>query len=207
MKTLASCFTHTLCKWNKSVLVALFGLIMCCSSALAQSGAGSIQGTITDSTGAVIAGASVHVVQIGTNASFDTKSNGVGFYQVPSLFTGNYAVTIAAPGFKTEITTVALLVDQNRVVNSSLTAGAVTQQVEVAADAVQLTTTDNGTIASTLENGRINQLPMNGRTLYSLVGETTPGLETPVSAPTAFCSRLSSMYRTESHSRIASWDR
>ena len=177
MKTLASCLGYIFCKCNTPVLTVLLGLTMCCSSAIAQSGAGSIQGTVTDSSGAVIAGASIHVLQIGTNASFDTKSNGVGFYQVPSLFTGNYTVTITAPGFKTEVTTVDLLVDQNRVVNSSLTAGAVTQQVEVAASAVQLTTTDNGTISSTLENGRINQLPMNGRTLYSLVGETTPGLE------------------------------
>jgi hypothetical protein len=177
MKTLTSCLRQIRRKSNTAVFTVLLGLAICCSSAMAQSGAGSIQGTITDSSGAVIAGASIHVVQVGTNASFDTKSNQVGFYQVPSLFTGTYTVTITSPGFKTAVTTVDLLVDQSRVVNSSLTAGAVTQQVEVAASAVQLTTTDNGTISSTLENGRINQLPMNGRTLYSLVGETTQGLE------------------------------
>jgi hypothetical protein len=49
--------------------------------------------------------------------------------------------------------------------------------VEVAADLVQLTTTDNGTIASTLESSRLNQLPMNGRQLLTLTGETTPGLD------------------------------
>jgi hypothetical protein len=177
MKTLASYLTHTLCKWNLPILAVLLGLAACCTSAFAQSGAGSIQGTITDSTGAVISGASVHVVQQSTNVAFDTKSNSVGFYQVPSLFTGTYVVTTSAAGFKTQVTTVDILVDQSRVINSVLTTGAVTQQVEVTADTVQLTTTDNGTIASTLENSRINQLPMNGRTLYSLVGETTPGLE------------------------------
>ena len=83
MKTLASCLGYIFCKCNTPVLTVLLGLTMCCSSAIAQSGAGSIQGTVTDSSGAVIAGASIHVLQIGTNASFDTKSNGVGFYQVP----------------------------------------------------------------------------------------------------------------------------
>jgi hypothetical protein len=72
---------------------------------------------------------------------------------------------------------IELLVDQRAVIDPVMTAGAVTQQVEVAADTVQLTTTDNGTIASTLENSRINQLPMNGRALYTLAGESTPGLE------------------------------
>jgi hypothetical protein len=179
MKNLANNLTRTFCKWNMPILaiaVAL-GIVMYCSIALAQSGAGSIQGTVTDTTGAVIPGASINVVQLSTNATFNTRSNGVGFYQVPSLFTGTYVVTISAPGMKTYKTTIEVLVDQHAVINPTMTAGAITQQVEVAADTVQLTTTDNGTIASTLENTRINQLPMNGRVLYTLAGMTTPGLE------------------------------
>ena len=105
MKTLTSCLRQIRRKSNTAVFTVLLGLAICCSSAMAQSGAGSIQGTITDSSGAVIAGASIHVVQVGTNASFDTKSNEVGFYQVPSLFTGTYTVTITSPGFKTAVTT------------------------------------------------------------------------------------------------------
>jgi hypothetical protein len=145
--------------------------------ALAQSGAGSIQGTVTDSTGAVIPGASVHVVQQGTEAVSDTKSNAVGFYQVPNLFTGTYAITFTAPGMKSYKTTVELQVAQAAVIDQVMAAGEVTQQVEVAADVIQLTTTDNGTIASTLESSRLNQLPMNGRMLLTLAGEATPGLE------------------------------
>ena len=179
MKNLASYLTPTLRKWYVSILAiaAVFGIAMCCSSALAQSGAGSIQGTVTDSTGAVIQGASIHVVQQGTSATFDTKSSSVGFYQVPGLFTATYRVTVTAPRFKTYKTSIELLVAQNAVINPALTPGAVTQQVMVSANIVQLTTTDSGIITSTLENSRINQLPMNGRLLESLVGETTPGLE------------------------------
>lgn len=158
-------------------IVVLSGLAMCCMSAYAQTGAGSIQGTVTDSTGAVVPGASIHVVQQGTGATFDSKSSRVGFYQVPGLFTATYTVTVSAPGFKTYKTSLELLVAQNAVINPTLTAGAVTSTVQVAANSVQLTTTDNGTISSTLESQRINQLPMNGRELTFLVGETTPGLE------------------------------
>lgn len=126
------------------------------SPAIAQSGAGSIQGTVTDATGAVIPGASIHVVNTGTNISVDTKSNATGFYQVPGLFTGRYSVTITAPGMKTYQANLELQVAQTAVINPVMTAGAVTQQIEVQSDLIQLTTTDNGTITSTLENSRIN---------------------------------------------------
>ncbi|MFP5208706.1 MAG: carboxypeptidase regulatory-like domain-containing protein, partial [Acidobacteriota bacterium] len=131
----------------------------------------------TDSTGAVIPGALIHVVNQATNVVTDTRSNNVGFYQVPALFTGTYSVTVSAPNMKTYKTTIQLLVAQSAIINPSLTAGAVTQQVEVAANAVQLTTSDNGTITSTLENQRINQLPLNGRVLATLLSMTTPGYE------------------------------
>ncbi|HEX4030339.1 MAG TPA: carboxypeptidase-like regulatory domain-containing protein [Terracidiphilus sp.] len=158
-------------------MALVLGLAICSSTVLAQSGAGAIQGTVTDSTGAVIPGATIHVVNQATTVAASAVSNSVGFYQVPGLFTGTYTVTITAAGMKAYKTTIELQVAQNAVINPTMTAGSVTQQVEVAADVVQLTTTDNGTISSTLENNRINQLPMNGRLLLTLAGETTPGLE------------------------------
>ncbi|MDR3793718.1 MAG: carboxypeptidase-like regulatory domain-containing protein [Terracidiphilus sp.] len=179
MKKLASKMTRTFHSWNVPalVLLVLMGLALCCTNALAQSGAGSIQGTVTDPTGAVIPGATIHVVNQATNISTDAKSSNVGFYQVPALFAANYTITVTAPNMKTFKTTLQLLVDQRAVINPVMTAGDVTQQVEVAADVIQLTTTENGTIASTLENTRINQLPMNGRILINLASMTTPGLE------------------------------
>jgi hypothetical protein len=179
MNNLASYLTHTLHKWNVPFLIiaVVLCLTMCWSFAFGQSGAGSIQGTVSDATGAVIPGASIHVVNRATGVAADTKSNGAGFYQVPSLFTGKYEVTITATGFKTYAATVQLLVDQAAVVNPALPLGAVTEKVVVPSDFIQLTTNDSGTITSTLENARINQLPMNGRLLLTLAGMTTPGLE------------------------------
>ncbi len=159
-----------------SIMVGL-GMVICSSFTFAQSGAGSIEGYVTDSTGAVIMGASVHVVNDATGVASDTKTNGVGFYQVPDLFAGTYNISISEQGMKTLTQTLQLQVAQNAVIHAALTPGAVTQQVEVSANTIQLTTTDSGTIGATLENTRINQLPMNGRVLQTLVGEVTPGLE------------------------------
>lgn len=178
MKSFAHILTQMYSRNGRLCTIALvIGVAMCTSDTLAQSGAGSIQGTVTDATGAVITGATIHVVNEATNVATSAKSNSVGFYQVPDLFTGTYIMTFAAPGMKTDRTTLELQVAQAAVVNPVLSAGAVTQEVVVASDVIQLTTTDSGTIGSTLENSRINQLPMNGRELVTLTGMTTPGLE------------------------------
>ena len=160
------------------VIASLTALLIMSNAhlALAQSGAGSIQGTVTDSTGAVIPEASVHVVNVATNEAIDTRSNKVGFYQAPGLLTGTYRVEVTAPGMKTYSTSIDVLVAQDAVINPVMTPGEVTQQVVVKGDAVQLVTTDNGTISDTLENARINQLPENGRNITTLVVMATPGL-------------------------------
>ena len=151
----------------------------------AQSGAGSIQGTIKDPTGAVIAAAEVHVVNTATGVASDTQSNNAGFYQVPELFTGHYRVTVKAQGMKTYDTSLELLVSQNAVINPQMVAGSVTETMEVNADAVQLTTNDSPAIESTLENARIQQLPENTRDLTNLINLTTPGIVvTGVQQPT-----------------------
>jgi len=112
MKTLGSHLTHILCKWSgpSLTIVVALGMAMCTTSTPAQSGAGSIQGTVVDPTGAVIPGASVHVVNNATSVATDTNSNSVGFYVVPELFTGHYTVTVTAHGMKTFSTEIELLV-------------------------------------------------------------------------------------------------
>lgn len=168
---------HSFRGWTARILVAAVGMATCALNGAAQSGAGSIQGTVTDSMAAVIPGASIHVVNQATGVASDTKSNGAGFYQVPDLFTGTYTASFNAPGMKTSTQTLELLVGQIAVINPVLSPGAVTQQVNVNADIVQLTDTENGAISTTLENQRINQLPMNGRALLTLAANSTPGLE------------------------------
>ncbi len=163
---------------SSASVLAIVVLMLCAVTGIyAQSGAGSIQGTITDSTGAAISGARIEVKNIATGVATNTLSNNVGFYQVPDLFTGTYSLTANAQGMSTYVTSIELLVGQTAVINPMLSPGAVTQQVTVNADSVQLTDTQSGTLSTTLENTRIDQLPMNGRLLLTLTNLTTPGME------------------------------
>jgi len=162
---------------KRDVLVVFAAVLSVCTvGALAQSGAGSIQGTIQDSTSAAVPGCSVHVVNQGTGVALDTTSNAVGFYSVPGLFAGTYAVTFSAPGMKKYQATVVLQNAQNVVLNPMLTVGELTEQVTVTGDTVQLATYDSGTVSTQLDASRIDQLPMNGRNVLGLISATTPGV-------------------------------
>lgn len=144
---------------------------------LAQSGTGTIQGTLTDSTGAIMANAAVHVLNVKTGQTIDTVTNSAGFYSLPGLFAGSYTVTFSAPGMKQYERSVDLQVAQTLTVSPALTIGDSSEKITVTADSVQLATYNSGTISNQLDNARINQLPMNGRSILTLTGLTTPGLE------------------------------
>ncbi len=143
----------------------------------AQSGAGAIQGTVQDTSSAVVAGCPIHVVNQSTGVANDTMSNSDGFYSIPGLFAGNYTLTFSAPGMKKYQTVVALQDAQVAVINPKLTVGDVSEQVNVSGNAVQLATYDSGTISTQLDAARIDQLPQNGRSLLGLAQNTVPGLE------------------------------
>jgi hypothetical protein len=147
------------------------------AQSLAQSGAGSIQGTIQDASSAAIVDAAVHVVNQSTNVANDTKSNSAGFYSVPGLFAGNYTITFTAAGMKKYQTTVDLQDAQVAVINPKLSVGDVAEQVTITGDAVQLATYDSGTVSTQLDTSRIDQLPQNGRNVLGLAQNTVPGVE------------------------------
>src|SRR5580698_9033209 len=144
---------------------------------LAQSGAGSIQGTIQDPSSAAIVGCSIHVANQSTGGVNDTTSNSSGFYSIPGLFAGNYTVTFSAPGMKKYQTVIALQDAQVAVVNPRLSVGDVSEQVTVTGETVQLATYDSGTVNTQLDSNRIDQLPQNGRNVLGLAQNTVPGLK------------------------------
>ena len=157
--------------------VVLAGSLFHQNIALAQSGAGSIQGTIQDPSAAAIPGCAVHVVNQKTGVTFDTTSNSTGFYSVPGMFSGSYTITFTAKGLKTYKTELTLQDAQNAVINPTLTVGDVSEQVVVTGDPFQQVTYDSGTVSTHLDTTRIDQLPKNGRNVLGLAGATTPGLE------------------------------
>ncbi|MDE3168365.1 MAG: TonB-dependent receptor, partial [Acidobacteriota bacterium] len=144
---------------------------------LAQSGAGSIQGTVQDATSAAVPGCAVHVVNQATGVTNDTTTNPDGFYSVPGLFAGNYSLTLTAPGMKKYQATIALQNAQVAVVNAKLSVGDVSEQVTVSGETIQLATYDSGTVSTQLDSNRIDQLPQNGRNVLGLAQNTVPGLE------------------------------
>ena len=159
------------------IRIALWTAFLLPAGLFAQSGAGSIQGTVQDASSAAIANCAVHVVNQATNVANDTISNATGFYSVPGLFAGNYSVTFTAPGMKKYQTVIALQNAQVAVLNPSLTVGDVTQEVSVSGEVIQLTTYDSGTVSTQLDSSRIDQLPQNGRNVLGLAQNTVPGLE------------------------------
>jgi len=96
MKTIRNIFQTTV---RTAFFLTIAGLLPT-DSLLAQSGAGLIQGTIQDATGAALPGGTVKVVNQTTGVMIETTANKVGFYSVPGLFAGSYTVTYGAPGMK-----------------------------------------------------------------------------------------------------------
>ncbi len=176
---------RTLPQGGRKVIKARIALLLaiCTGVAFAQNGQGSIQGTIMDPTGAVIPKAAIHVVNTKTGVTSNSSTNGTGFYQVPGLFAGDYDISVTATGMKTSVRSIQLLVGQDAVIDFTMATGSVSQEVVVQGNLVQMVTQDNGTITSTLENSRINQLPMNGRDLTTLIAETTPGVGPCTNSP------------------------
>src|SRR5438552_5833955 len=135
-------------------------------------GVGTILGTITDSSAAVIAKAKVTVTNAATNISQVMESNDDGNYTVPYLRPGTYRITVEAAGFqKAVVDNINLAVDQNVRVDAVMKAGTMTETVTVNASAVALDT-DTSAISQTISNVQVENLPLQDRnfTQFLLLG-------------------------------------
>ena len=126
---------------QKSWGALILGVLLAAPSLMfGQSGAGSIQGTVEDASGAALPGATIHVVNEGTGVVNDATANSAGVYAVQGLFAGKYTITYSSKGMKKYQTVVDLQDAQNLVLNPKLSVGDVSEQVTVAAEDVQLVT-------------------------------------------------------------------
>jgi len=142
----------------------------------AQTGRGTIQGVVKDASSAVIAGAEVIVVNTATGVKSSTTSNEVGFFEFPPAQFGSYKITVRALGMQTWEGEFLLQVGQRAEISPVLKVGAVSEQVTVTGEAAPLVSTSDAIISTNLEHARIEQLPMNGRSIATLVLMSTPGL-------------------------------
>src|SRR3984885_5349945 len=141
--------------------LVLLTLCLALSSAkllYAQANAG-LTGTVTDSSGAIVSGATVTITNQATGQQNHATTSSAGTYAVTGLTPGVYSITIEATGFKKEVqNSVNVEVSTNATVNISLAAGATSETVEVTADAIALNTTQPQ-LGSTIEPAVVAALP------------------------------------------------
>ena len=152
-------------------------LLVAAGSALAQvGGTGSIEGTVTDPLGAVVADATVAATNVATGVETARKTTDAGFFVLPLLTAGEYTVTVKAAGFET-LTQAHVIVDALAIVpvNPKLKIGMATQSITVE-DQPTLLKAEDAVLGSSIENQVYDALPlaMNGAAQGSL-GVRRPG--------------------------------
>src|SRR5579863_9376978 len=121
--------------------VAQLILIVSVSAAAFGQGFGTFVGTVSDPTGAVIAGANIKVTDEATSSSRETKTNGQGYYVVPSLRPSTYTLTVDSPGFSQSVRKgIQLQADENLTVNQVIAVQQSNQAIEVSGEAIQVNT-------------------------------------------------------------------
>lgn len=143
----------------------------------AQEFRGTISGSVTDASGAVVPGASVTVRETRTGSVNRTTSDSAGQYVVPFLLPGEYAITVTAKGFQTlEHTAVNLQSQAHLILNLKLQVGAVNQTITVSGQPALLNTA-NASVGQVISARSVADLPLNGRTPTTLA-ELAPGVIT-----------------------------
>jgi len=154
-------------------LLLVLGLVASAPLA-AQKITGDIEGTVTDSSGAVLPGVTVTVENTGTGLTRTAVSSASGNFRVPELPIGTYRVTASAQGFKTEVQTVDTRAGAVIPANFKLPVGERTETVEVESQAplVEFSPNENNYV----DSEKIENVPLNGRDFNSLLA-ITPGVQ------------------------------
>ncbi len=165
------------CKQASLLLV----LLLSSSPIMFAQVSGQITGYVKDTSGAVIVHATIKAVSIEQQLTRTTESDSTGFYELLSMPPGTYDITIECPGFQTQLQKgVDLRTADNLRLDAALQIGSVRSEVTVTGTAVLVNTT-NSTLASLVDDRRVQDLPLNGRNIMSLT-EILPGV-TDISAP------------------------
>jgi hypothetical protein len=154
---------------------------MCANAGYAQTVTGTITGTVTDQSGAVIAGATVVALNVDTGVASTAISDGAGVYRVSFLPIGRYQLTVQANGFGTQtVPPFQLEAVQTATFNVKLTVGSAAQTVTVSDSNAPILNASNPTLSGTFSANTIQNFPLNGLdfsalTLYLPGAVTTAG--------------------------------
>src|SRR5690606_4706005 len=145
----------------------------------AQSGTGSISGTVSDESGSVLPGTTVLVRNQATNATRRSITNDFGVYRIPALLPGSYEIEAQLPGFQTtRQADIVVSVGEVLTVNLVLQIGEISDTVVVEGSALALDLEDSQ-LSSLVDDRRIQELPLNGRNVFAL-STLQPGVIAPL---------------------------
>src|SRR5688572_17266973 len=161
--------------FSRALFASVVVLLFLVAAAWPQAGTAIVSGTVRDQTGAVIPNAPVGLTGIATNVSSTTRTNEAGLYFFPGVLVGEHRLTLEFPGMERFEGTFAVQVGQRVVIDPVLKPGQAATTVDVK-DITPLVNTTNPTLRTTLERERIEQLPINGRSITNLLS-TIPGYE------------------------------
>ncbi|MGA3348561.1 MAG: carboxypeptidase regulatory-like domain-containing protein [Candidatus Sulfotelmatobacter sp.] len=155
----------------------LLCVLLCGLTAQAQTtiSTGSIQGSVTDPTGAVVGGAKISISNKATGRVITTKSTSAGAYTSGALTPGDYMLRVEAQGFKTSELAVTVQVGVTSPGNLKLEVGQTTQVVEVQGTEITVNT-QQATVQGVLTTEQIENLPINGRNFLDLA-QLEPGVQ------------------------------
>lgn len=143
-------------------------LVLCLAGfALAQTDTARLTGTVTDSGGAVVPGATVSATDIGTQREVSAKTDEAGFYVIPALPPAEYKIEVKQSGFKSFGQTITLQTQQVAALNIVLQVGQVSESVDVTAD-VGLVESASSSISDVVTGRQIVEMPLNGRNITQL---------------------------------------
>src|SRR6202158_844338 len=159
-----------------AVRVALLIVSIVASTALVQAQFGaSVEGTVTDKSGAVVSGANVTITDQATGVSHNTVTSAAGFYHISGLTPGRYRVDVEAASFKKETTPdVEVSAESARGLNVVVTPGPAQEPVSVTA-APSALETENANVSSSITARQVEELPSFGRDPYELL-RLAPGV-------------------------------
>ena len=154
----------------RQILASTLMLCMACVYSGAQSTAGSqVSGIVQDSSGAALAGASVTITNVDTEATKATISGDDGSYTFTNLVAGPYKLQVTKGGFATyNQSGLVLQINTNPQVNVTLKLGTVSEQIEVQANVAMVETSSNG-VGQVIDQQRVVDLPLNGRNVTQLI--------------------------------------
>src|SRR5579864_4510432 len=162
----------------RSSFILAVGVLLSVLQLQAQVDTGSITGTVTDPSGAVVSGARVTLTNEGTAASLSVTTGSDGSYTFSPVKIGSYKIEVTAQGFKTITqTNIVVNVSANVLVNLKLQTGSVTETVEVTSSVPVLQTQD-ASVGQVMDSRNVNNLPLNGRN-FTFLAQLSAGVNSP----------------------------